>query len=1026
MSRPAQMLRFILNQVGRLAACWLVCAPIASAQIASAQSTQTPAPAPANPGVNEQAVAVGQLFYEANQLRGAGKYAEAAVVGKRTLAAFRAAIPVTNENTLIVVVWLAEIHELAEEWPEAEDLREEILRWLKQHRGAEHWQTTDARLGLEYLHKLRSLTARERQELHYATRIGLQYELENLTVTLAKAEQVREIRKRILGEKHSLYATSLNNLALLHFLLGNLPLAEPLYLEAREIYRQLVGENHPAYAQTLHNLAGLYETMGDYARAEPLYLRACEIKKRTLGENHQEYARSVIALAAMYFSVGDIGRAESLGVEARDVFRRTTSNLSPDYAQSQYFLGMLSYCRGEYAKAEPMFIESRDIRKHTLGGLDPNYARSIAALGALYYSRGDYARCEALYLEAREIRKVALSERHPEYALNVNLLAFLYATIGEPAKADPLYREALAISRRSLETTAAIQSERQQLAMGQSLRYQLDNYVSLGVNSGRFARNIFGNVLTWKGATLVRQRGMRLAADDPTIAEHFAKLQATTGQLSSLSRAYPETAERQVGWRERIVELSAEKERLEAELSAKSAAFRLATNEVTLDDLLAALPPDTVLVDFLEFTRSTPPREKDKPPTYERQWVAFTVRHAEHPDGQVTMHALGPAEPIASAIDAWRKAFGMDPAGMQAGNRLRTVIWEPLLKSIAGAKTILVSTDGALGRLPLGALPGREPGKYLLEEHRLAMLPVPQLLPTLVNAAGKRKLSQELLLLGDVDYDAASGPGAAPAKKKQPRRPGENRAPADGRLFDPLANTAGEIAAIQTLYAGLFETKVDDPRTLVRQEAGEGRFRALAPRYRHLHLATHGFFAGAEHASIAQAADTRTGRDRAMLGSRETPLVGNNPGILSGLALAGANREPTSDGDDGILTAQEIGVLDLSGVDTVVLSACDTGLGETAGGEGLLGVQRAFQIAGARTTVASFWKVDDLVTRLLMERFYRNLWDKEMPRLDALREAQLYILNHPEALRGSDAPEETNLRASPRYWAAFTLSGDWR
>ncbi|MGC3972538.1 MAG: CHAT domain-containing protein [Pirellulales bacterium] len=145
------------------------------------------------------------------------------------------------------------------------------------------------------------------------------------------------------------------------------------------------------------------------------------------------------------------------------------------------------------------------------------------------------------------------------------------------------------------------------------------------------------------------------------------------------------------------------------------------------------------------------------------------------------------------------------------------------------------------------------------------------------------------------------------------------------------------------------------------------------------------------------------------------------------MALAGANREPGNQTDDGILTSQEIAYLPLQGVDTVVLSACDTGLGDVAGGEGLLGVQRAFQVAGARTTVASYWKVDDLVTRLLMERFYRNLWEREMPRLDALREAQLYVLSHPEAIRGADAPsEEPALRTSPRYWAAFGLSGDWR
>lgn len=995
----------------------------------AARAQQAPATAQAFEAAVQE---VGKLIYEANTLSGAGKFVEASTVGRKAVARFREAVPETNHNKLLVLSWGADLEEVAEQWPEAEALRTEIIAGLTKLYGAENWQTADSRRALEYSKMIRALKPAERRELYVAHRLTLPYTKESPLETLPKAQQALEIRKRIVGKQHTLYAASMNYLGLQYHLSGDLVRAEPLYLEARDVIRKVVGEEHPGYAQTVHNLAGFYESMGDVARARPLYVEACAIKKRTLGPNHQGYAESLLAMATFEYTRGGIAGAESAAIEARDIFQRTLSTSSPEYAQAQFFLGMLCCERGELEKAEPLLNEALKIRKTALGEKDYQYAQVVGGLGDVFYLRGKYDESEALYRQAVALCKEALGTRHPGYATALNRLAFLYSMRGEPDKAEPLYREMLVISRESLEATSVLQSERQQLAMGQGLRYQLDNYVSLGVNAGRYAREVFANVLTWKGATLVRQRGMRLAAEDPTIAATFARLQQTVGSLSSLSRAYPEKEEERGDWRVRIAALSAEKEKLEAELSAKSAAFRQATKEVTLDDLLAALPQDAVLVDFFEYRRATTPSEARTRPTFERQWVAFVVRHADEPADQVAMIPLGPSAPVGAAVDTWRKTFGMDPDAARAGEQLRTILWEPILKSIAGAKTVLVSTDGALGRLPLGALPGREPGKYLLEEHRLAMLPVPQLLPTLVNAEGKRKVSHELLLLGDVDYDAAGEVGDGPAKKKQPRRPGENRAageyrsPADDRLFDPLANTAGEIAAIQTLYGNLFETKPDDPRALVQRQAGEAQFRELAPRYRHLHLATHGFFAGAEHASALQAQAAGTDRGRAVPASRDTPLVGNNPGLLSGLALAGANREPTSAADDGILTAQEIAVLDLSGVDTVVLSACDTGLGETAGGEGLLGVQRAFQVAGARTTVASFWKVDDLVTRLLMERFYRNLWDKEMTRLDALREAQLYVLDHPEALRGGDATRETDERTSPRLWGAFSLSGDWR
>jgi CHAT domain-containing protein len=170
-------------------------------------------------------------------------------------------------------------------------------------------------------------------------------------------------------------------------------------------------------------------------------------------------------------------------------------------------------------------------------------------------------------------------------------------------------------------------------------------------------------------------------------------------------------------------------------------------------------------------------------------------------------------------------------------------------------------------------------------------------------------------------------------------------------------------------------------------------------------------------------------------------ISGYHPGLLSGLALAGANQ-PT-DEDDGILTAAEVESLSLRKVELVVLSACETGLGKTAGGEGLLGLQRAFQVAGARTVVASLWSVPDQATKMLMVRFYENLWTKKMSKLEALREAQLWMLEHGAeqaeirrelAARGLVAVEETGdgrqgtggRRLPPYYWAAWVLSGDWR
>ena len=187
-----------------------------------------------------------------------------------------------------------------------------------------------------------------------------------------------------------------------------------------------------------------------------------------------------------------------------------------------------------------------------------------------------------------------------------------------------------------------------------------------------------------------------------------------------------------------------------------------------------------------------------------------------------------------------------------------------------------------------------------------------------------------------------------------------------------------------------------------RAEASETAIRRLAPDSAYLHCATHGFFAATAPETSPEAPSVQLAGFVPLGTGRPDPLAadatGYHPGLLSGIALAGANRGARSTGalaepsDDGILTALEVAELNLAGTRLAVLSACDTGLGKPAGGEGLLGLQRAFAVAGAQTVVASLWQVDDQATATLMTEFYNNLWKKRLGRLEALRQAQLSML----------------------------------
>jgi CHAT domain-containing protein len=214
---------------------------------------------------------------------------------------------------------------------------------------------------------------------------------------------------------------------------------------------------------------------------------------------------------------------------------------------------------------------------------------------------------------------------------------------------------------------------------------------------------------------------------------------------------------------------------------------------------------------------------------------------------------------------------------------------------------------------------------------------------------------------------------------------------------------------------------------LRESEPTEEQVRELAPQFQYVHFATHGFFAPPElisSLSIESHAD-QDANARAI----KQGVAGFHPGLLSGIVLAGANQPVTSNRDDGILTALEISELDFSQVDLAALSACETGLGQSASSEGLLGLQRAFQIAGARSVVASLWKLRDDAARQLMVDFYDNLWTKKLSKAESLRRAQLTMMRE-GIKRGLVVLDDTSAakvpEVPPYFWAAFVLSGDWR
>ena len=869
------------------------------------------------------------------------------------------------------------------DWNGAEKALCDILVIQNKRFGADSWQAADARLDLARIGKLRTFSAVQRADLQRAA--------------------------------------NLNHLAIQCQIQGDYARAEPLLHQALEIEKRAFGEEHPDYARVLHNLALLYKAQNDAARAGPLLRKVLEIYEKSLGPHHPDYGRCLNNLANLYEDQGDYGRAEPLLRRALEIKKSAFGENQPDYATGLHNLALLHSLQGDYAEAERLLRQVLEIEAKAQREGHPDYAGSLNNLGRVYEAQGDYARAEPLYRQAAEIWRKVFGDDHPDYAGSLHNLARLYQAQGDLSRAGSLHRQAVTIIRRHLEATATIESERQQLAMLQAERFYLDGYLDWAVRSGSAANEVYQEMLAWKGIVFRRERLARASQQTPELAAVFQELQRVAAQLAKQAWATPDP-QHEAQWRENLARLTAEKERLEAELSARSAAFRQARKPVTVAELQQALPEDVVLVDVLQDTRWKPAdKAAGKNRSVEQRFAAFVVRH----DRPLKQFDLGPAQPLNAAIDAWRLTFGMSSQGAAAGRLLRQTLWEPIEAQLAGAKIVLVSPDGALSRLPLGALPGKEPGSYLLEERTLAIVPAAQMIPAIINELGRKELTKNLLLLGNIDYDAKSEKAAPPPAgvKKFGRA-----LPEGFSRFDRLPATQGEVASIEKLYRHDFGA--EGILTLEEGRATKTAFLAEAGKHRYMHLATHGFFFEEKLPEPVPSARWSAERFGEML--RRPEGARGHVGLLCGLALAGANRagRTTGDLDDGILTAEEIGAQNLDGVQMVMLSACETGLGRQAEGEGLLSLQRSFQVAGARSVVASLWKVPDAATRDLMEHFYENHWQKNLAVLPALRAAQLTMLREGRK-RGMVRQDEPAAaadpkRAPPYYWAAFVLSGDWR
>jgi CHAT domain-containing protein len=815
------------------------------------------------------------------------------------------------------------------------------------------------------------------------------------------------IRERHLGDSHLDTAVTLNNLALVYEAMGKYSQAEPYYRRALAIRENKLGPDHPDVAASYNNMAALYYALGDYGQAIPMLQKAQKIWERALGTDHPDVAAGLSNLAGMYVALGKYDQAEPLYKRAIRIREDKLGTGHPDVAAGYNNLALLYQDQGRYAEAVPLYEKALNIMEHELGGGHPDLAAAYNNLALLHQDQGDLGKAESLNRKALAILENSLGPDHPDTASTLDNLAGLYAAKGEYAKAHEHFKRAQALDAKLIEQVIGFTSEEKKVQFLATKQSSLEAFLCLTaahLKDDPAARlDAFNVWLTRKGMILEAQRQFQEAAlnsEDASTRETFRELSQVRAHLSRLTFAGP-GSESMRTWRKRIEELKKNKDRLEADLARDSQTFAL-QQQVARADALAvaqALPQGSVLVDFARINIYDFQAGRGRNRWSGAKYLAFVMPAGQTADFR--MVDLGDAERIDQAVTALKKAVAnlRDKEGTQtdeAARALYSMAFAPLEPALAGAGRIFLSPDGNLSLIPFEILIAGD-GRFLVEKYLFNYLGAGRDVPALGKGGGR---GGSPVLIGDPDFNLT-----ATAKRQTLTElglPGDDRLAAmrsadmPGLSFGRLPGTREEVQAISGILG-----RAD---VYVGERAIEEVLLGLdGPRI--LHLATHGFFLS----------DTQFMK----LTNRETsdkkPIF-VNPLVRSGLALAGANHALSGGGStsDGVFTAEKVLALRLKGTGLVVLSACETGLGEIKSGEGVYGLRRAFIQAGAQGLVMSMWSVPDRETKELMIEFYRNLTDNGDDRAEALRQAALKQIETVRARYG---------RPNPFFWGAFVYLG---
>jgi CHAT domain-containing protein/tetratricopeptide (TPR) repeat protein len=825
--------------------------------------------------------------------------------------------------------------------------------------------------------------------------ISLNYsELGEYKRALEYSLKALKIYKITLGEEHSDYTTCLNNIGLYYSQLGDFGRALEYFYTNLKIYNNSLGKNHPQYSICLNNIAECYMEVGDYQMALPYLKEALKILEFTVGKDHPNYAMVSNNIGLYYSNTGDYNQSIRYNKQSLLLYKKKFGKNNPDFASCLRDIASNYAELNDFKKALKFGLKALRITKKALGCDHPDYALNLSNIAFYYSNLNNFDKALEFNLAAIQKRSLSLGTDHPDYGTSMSNTAFNYADLKQYNKAIEYFILSTSTTinnfKRNLEWLPNKNVLYLKMEIEQDLKY-LSSLSCLTKSGQQEIYDFWAEINGFLNSNFTSLKDDIDRTNDTVQIVLLNKLSICELQRNKFDEMGFEKGE--LEYKNLEIQIS----ELQTELIKRSKIYSDLYRKIDFEHVRKLISEGEVLVDIYRF------------PFYDFSRMNWT---------DSVKYLVFVSNPSDTIIDHFFINEGKELEGeiqfnykTETSNKSRVTdlkneiffnsFWKPIAEKIGDAKTIYVSLGGVYNNINLNTLYNPETGKYLIEEKDIRIVNSARDFVLNKERDKKQYTSTTSALYGFPDFNGnATKTVDSTDFLASTRDLGQmwiDSLTRGGMKASPLPATKAEVEQI----AGTFQKNGWKVSTYTGENATETNIKKeVSPRV--LHVATHGYFF--EDIPL----DTN---DNRFLGMDRQRVV-QDPMLRSGLLFTGANKTLQGEeakGENGLLSAAEASLLDLSETELVVLSACETGKGEVKNSEGVYGLRKAFSYAGADNIIMSLWKVDDKVTKEFMTRFY-EIWLNEKTTIrEAFNRTQLEIKKkYPQ----------------PYYWGAFILVGE--